>query len=91
MTDIDEKFADINGLSLAYEAFNATTPLANNTMRQVFFLNFAQFFCKHDSQSEDSLVHGGNRQRVNDAVANLKAFAVDFSCDWQKKHVCRLY
>lgn len=91
MTDIDEKFADINGLSLAYEAFNATTPMANNTMRQVFFLNFAQFFCQDDSQMEDSLVHGGNRQRVNDAVANLKAFAVDFSCKWQKKHVCRLY
>ncbi|KAL7743971.1 hypothetical protein ACLKA6_001206 [Drosophila palustris] len=91
MTDIDEKFADINGLSLAFETFNATTPLANNSMRQLFFLNFAQFFCQDSSRLEDSPVHGGSRERVNDAVANLESFARAFSCAFRQKHQCRLF
>ncbi|XP_034483482.1 neprilysin-2 [Drosophila innubila] len=91
VTDIDEKFADINGLSLAYEAFNATTPSTNTSMQQLFFLNFAQFFCQDSRQLEDIPLHGGSRERVNDAVANLESFARAFSCEGHKKHKCRLY
>ncbi|XP_030572855.1 uncharacterized protein LOC115771329 [Drosophila novamexicana] len=103
----DEKFADVNGLYLAYDNYfkanyNATPSSATadnsnpsegrHTVQQHFFLNFAQFFCQDDPDLEDSSLHGGSRQRVNDAVASSKAFARAFGCEWtQTRNTCQLY
>ncbi|XP_064537046.1 neprilysin-11 [Drosophila montana] len=99
----DEKFADVNGLGLAYDSFfratssnatadNDTPSEGGHTVQQHFFLNFAQFFCQDDPDLEDSSLHGGSRQRVNDAVASSKPFACAFGCEWtQTRSPCQLY
>ncbi|EDV92157.1 neprilysin [Drosophila grimshawi] len=96
----DEKFADINGIALAYDSYFAGHPASTAAkQQQLFFLNFAQFFCQDEQQLEedveDSNQHGDSRQRVNDAVASSESFALAFSCDRQKemkrRRICQLY
>ncbi|XP_062140445.1 membrane metallo-endopeptidase-like 1 [Drosophila sulfurigaster albostrigata] len=92
----DEKFCDINGLTLAHEAFVATSSAAvagNKSMQQLFFLNVAQFFCQLDELQlgQDSDVHGGSRQRINDAVFTSAAFNSAFDCSSPVRDECQLY
>ncbi|KAH8387292.1 hypothetical protein KR093_006056 [Drosophila rubida] len=91
----DEKFCDVNGLALAYDAFAASSEaglVGNQSLQQLFFLNAAQFFCEQEEQlPPDSLVHGGSRQRINDAFYSLEAFSRAFDCDWRPRHDCHLY
>ncbi|KAH8283267.1 hypothetical protein KR044_011519 [Drosophila immigrans] len=87
----DEKFCDMNGLSLAFEAFGATSAASNKSLQQLFFLNMAQFFCQKAELLENSVVHGSSRQRINDAVSSLEAFNSAFSCNWRPRHDCQLY
>ncbi|XP_032588419.1 neprilysin-1 [Drosophila mojavensis] len=97
----DEKFADLNGLSLAYDSYftahcqhkEATGARCGTAVQQHFFLNFAQFFCRDDLQPEDTSEHGSSRQRVNDAVASSQHFARAFGCERSRhKHpLCQLY
>lgn len=101
----DEKFADVNGLALAYDSYftahcqlKHVTPTAATEARcgpavqQHFFINFAQFFCHDDQQLENTSVHGSSRQRVNDAVASSQHFARAFGCERShKQSACQLY
>ncbi|KAH8366563.1 hypothetical protein KR084_003758 [Drosophila pseudotakahashii] len=100
----DEKFADLNGLELAYSAFFDTaqtdgqrdrsgnggdSPLAQ---KQQFFLNFAEFFCSSADLLEDSEEHGSDRKRVNDAVLNFEPFLEAFGCpSSHNRRKCRLF
>ncbi|XP_020806186.1 metalloendopeptidase homolog PEX [Drosophila serrata] len=97
---LEEKFADANGLDLAYSAYfdaaegdrrwdeNSIEPGQTSTLRQQhFFLNFAQFFCSDEDSSQDNDDHGTDRRRVNDAVANFEPFQQAFNCSksWFEK------
>lgn len=102
---LDEKFADFNGLELAYSAYfdavegDTRWDQAPSTTwslpRQQFFLNFAQFFCSDEDGSQDNDDdHGSDSRRVNDAVANFQPFREAFGCPSKKTHKklqCRLY
>ncbi|TDG42442.1 hypothetical protein AWZ03_011139 [Drosophila navojoa] len=95
----DEKFADVNGLSLAYDSYftahcqhkEATGARCGTALQRHFFLNFAQFFCRDDLQLEDTSEHGSSRQRVNDAVASSEHFARAFGCERSRHKLCQLY
>ncbi|XP_016998565.2 endothelin-converting enzyme-like 1 [Drosophila takahashii] len=98
----DEKFADLNGLELAYSAYFDTAQTDGQrdrngsgsiAQRQQFFLNFAQFFCSSSDLGEDSREHGSDRQRVNDAVLNFEPFLEAFGCpsSHNPKKQCRLF
>lgn len=88
----DEKFADLNGIALAYKAYMATST-ANQQQQQRFFINFAQFFCRAEQQEQLEIdIHGSNRQRVNEAVSSLEGFATAFGCALDKENRnCQLY
>ncbi|XP_052856709.1 endothelin-converting enzyme homolog [Drosophila gunungcola] len=98
----DEKFADANGLELAYSAYFGTAqtdrkrdPLRGSAdQKQQFFLNFAQFFCSDEEAREDGDDHGSDRERVNDAVANFEPFREAFDCPTsrnRRRQQCRLF
>lgn len=84
-----EKFCDLNGIDLAYGVYMATPTAAPPRQQQQrhFFLNLAQYFCdsgeEQEKQRQDD-VYGNNRDRVNDAVASLKGFALAFRCPHAK-------
>lgn len=98
---LNEKFADANGLELAYSAYFDTAQTDGKRDRKVrdsteqkkqFFLNFAQFFCSNADLLEDSADHGSDRRRVNDAVFNFHPFLEAFSCGKsQNQRQCRLF
>ncbi|XP_026846986.1 endothelin-converting enzyme-like 1 [Drosophila persimilis] len=93
----DEKFADLNGLDLAYGAYfeagggpGRCTP----AQKQLFFFNFAQFFCSDDRNLEDSEEHGSDRRRVNDAMASFDPFRQAYGCKSVRRGSrtrCQLY
>lgn len=89
----DEKFADLNGIALAYKAFMATSRPNQPQQQQRFFINFAQFFCSAEQQEQlDIDMYGSNRQRVNEAVASVEGFATAFDCARDKENRnCQLY
>ncbi|XP_068159261.1 neprilysin-1 [Drosophila tropicalis] len=95
----DEKFADLMGLTMAFKAYAKieSHPLTKRE-RQQFFLNFAQFFCedKDELDSDTNEEHGGNRERVNEAMENLSTFRQSFHCEGLVKKgrpstKCKLY
>ncbi|KAH8251534.1 hypothetical protein KR038_004968 [Drosophila bunnanda] len=101
---LEEKFADANGLELAYSAYfdaaegdrrwdeNSIEPGPTTMLRrQHFFLNFAQFFCSDEDSSQDNDDHGTDRRRVNDAVADFEPFRQAFNCPkrWYEKYIKR--
>ncbi|KAH8315014.1 hypothetical protein KR059_002022, partial [Drosophila kikkawai] len=93
---LEERFADANGLELAYSAYfdaaegdrrwdseNSIEPglkLDLRRQQQQFFLNFAQFFCSDEDSSQDNDDHGSDSSRVNEAVANFEPFQQAFKC-----------
>lgn len=88
----NEKFADMNGIDLAYKAYTATTK-ASWQQQQRFFINFAQFFCRAGEQEQLVMdTHGSNRERVNEAVASVEAFGYAFDCaPDEASRQCQLY
>ncbi|BFG03036.1 endothelin-converting enzyme-like 1 [Drosophila madeirensis] len=94
----DEKFADLNGLDLAYGAYfeaGADEPgRGTPAQKQLFFFNFAQFFCSDDKNLEDSEEHGSDRLRVNDAMASFDPFRQAYGCKSVRSGTrsrCQLY
>ncbi|XP_005175388.2 neprilysin-2-like [Musca domestica] len=87
---VDEKIADISGLRYAYKAFIHRFPEAHESSRpihgkqmklsQIFFLNFAQYYCDTDNGDYDEDEHGLASDRVNDALSHLNAFSEVFNC-----------
>ncbi|XP_013115506.2 membrane metallo-endopeptidase-like 1 [Stomoxys calcitrans] len=89
----DERLSDISGLRYAYESFVAQYPAAvsekiflhgeQKELVKIFFLNFAQYYCDSDPDSDDE--HGRISDRVNEALANLKQFSEVYKCPDQSR------
>uniref|UniRef100_A0A1I8NX33 Peptidase M13 C-terminal domain-containing protein n=1 Tax=Stomoxys calcitrans TaxID=35570 RepID=A0A1I8NX33_STOCA len=94
---IDEKIADVSGLRYAYATFFSLHPEALHkslqvcgqemSMKKLFFLNFAQFFCGSSSSQDfmDTSEHGADNDRVNDALLHFSEFAKTYGCDSQSR------
>jgi putative endopeptidase len=81
----EENLADLAGLELAWEAYNAVEPNAKPAARQGFFRAWATLWPQQLSPNEaaqrvtsDILAPG--RWRTNGPLSNLPAFGATFSC-----------
>ena len=105
-TIINEKIADISGLHYAYRVYFDSHPEAlRDTLRvynyeipkvQLFFLNFAQFFCGSltKEQIQSMTEHGSDRERVMQALHHLPEFANTYHCSRSQRsslETCRLW
>ncbi|XP_073823485.1 neprilysin-like 5 [Musca autumnalis] len=110
---LNEKLADYEGIRLAFNAYfsptrsnvtYATTKhlrsrfLAQFTPQQVFFINFAQFFCGkvHPKLTHSAyLDHAMDELRVLQTLANFEEFSKAFGCEkrdkMQSRHRCKLW
>jgi putative endopeptidase len=86
---LGENIADLGGVKLAYDAFNATAEPARASGLldddQQFFVAFAQVWCTNQREEATATSlrndpHSPPRFRVNGTVANLPAFAAAFHC-----------
>ncbi|KAH8385759.1 hypothetical protein KR009_008999 [Drosophila setifemur] len=97
---IDGKLADYEALRLAYETFfgvQADLRVPRNQLlpqfsqRQLFFINFAQFFCgrtpvfSQRSQAQEYLEHAVSELRVMESLANFEEFSREFGCNKRTK------
>ncbi|XP_014099582.3 neprilysin-4 [Bactrocera oleae] len=106
---LNEKLADYEGFRLAYDTYfsgNKTQRSAGMlskllpefTDKQLFFVNFAQFFCSKVQRSLRQtayLEHAIDELRVLQTLANFEEFSREFGCErrakMQSKHRCRLW
>ncbi|XP_005191401.1 neprilysin-4 [Musca domestica] len=111
---LNEKLADYEGIRLAFNAYfsptrsNETTStttkhlrsryLSQFTPQQVFFINFAQFFCGkvHPKLTHSAyLDHAMDELRVLQTLANFEEFSKAFGCEkrdkMQSRHRCKLW
>ncbi|CAD6997486.1 neprilysin-4 [Ceratitis capitata] len=107
---LNEKLADYEGFRLAYETyfngnvsnhkFSGLVPklLPEYTEKQLFFINFAQFFCSKVQRSLRQtayLEHAIDELRVLQTLANFEEFSREFNCErrakMQSKHRCKLW
>jgi endothelin-converting enzyme/putative endopeptidase len=89
---LGENLADLGGLALAYQAYQASragrppeAPVAGFTPAQQFFLAHAQAWCQLIREENARLravtdPHSPARWRVNGPLSNLPAFAEAFRC-----------
>ncbi len=90
---LGENLADLGGLRVAWEAFQARltagevshSKLPGYNARQEFFLSFAQLWCENERPelTRELLLsdpHSPNPFRVNGPLSNLPAFAEAFEC-----------
>lgn len=84
---IDEREADIAGIRLAYDAyfdsdskFDQSQPsFSTLTLKQLFFLNMAQFFCG-DASPDDFQGHDADELRLRQVLINFAPFAEAHGC-----------
>jgi putative endopeptidase len=81
----EENLADLAGVEIALEAFNAVQPNAKPADLQAFFKAWAGLWPQQLSpneavQRQNADVLAPGRWRVNGPLSNLPAFAVAFSC-----------
>ncbi|XP_065357360.1 neprilysin-4-like [Calliphora vicina] len=111
---LNEKLADYEGIRLAYNAYftlNSSNDIHHHfskamrsrflvqfTPQQLFFLNFAQFFCGkvHPKLTHSAyLDHALDELRVLQTLANFEEFGRVFNCEkkdkMQSRHRCRLW
>ncbi|XP_023305187.2 neprilysin-4 [Lucilia cuprina] len=111
---LNEKLADYEGIRLAYNAYfnlNSSNDMHQHfpkalrsrfllqfTPQQLFFLNFAQFFCGkvHPKLTHSAyLDHALDELRVLQTLANFEEFGRVFNCEkkdkMQSRHRCRLW
>ncbi|XP_067620266.1 neprilysin-4-like [Eurosta solidaginis] len=106
---LNEKLADYEGFRLAYETYfngnvtHRTGGVLNKLLpqfsdKQLFFINFAQFFCSKVQRSLRKtayLEHAIDELRVLQTLANFEEFSSEFSCErrakMQSKHRCKLW
>ncbi|XP_013104559.2 neprilysin-4 [Stomoxys calcitrans] len=110
---LNEKLADYEGIRLAFNAYFTASRLGNETLivkhlrsrylnqftpQQVFFINFAQFFCGkvHPKLTHSAyLDHAMDELRVLQTLANFEEFSKAFGCEkrdkMQSRHRCRLW
>ena len=84
---LNERMADVNGLQLAWQAFRKQLTFVSNAddyqfLKQLFFINFAQFFCGSLPHAID---HDRDDVRVRQTVANMQEFSDAFQCSKQAK------
>ncbi|XP_030555830.1 membrane metallo-endopeptidase-like 1 [Drosophila novamexicana] len=100
---LDEREADIAGIRLAYDVyfgpgskFNLAQPsFTNLSLKQLFFLNLAQFFCGNTTP-DDFADHDADELRLKQMLINFSAFAETHGCreDLDNMHPaqkCRLW
>ncbi|XP_075150108.1 neprilysin-4-like [Haematobia irritans] len=109
---LNEKLADYEGIRLAFTAYFAPSRsnetrtvkhlrsrfLNQFTPQQVFFINFAQFFCGkvHPKLTHSAyLDHAMDELRVLQTLANFEEFSKAFGCEkrdkMQSRHRCKLW
>ncbi|TDG43097.1 hypothetical protein AWZ03_010481 [Drosophila navojoa] len=84
---IDEREADVAGIRLAYDAyfdsdskFDQSQPsFSTLTLKQLFFLNVAQFFCG-DATPDDFEGHDADEMRLRHVLINFAPFAEAYGC-----------
>ncbi|XP_064553944.1 membrane metallo-endopeptidase-like 1 [Drosophila montana] len=100
---LDEREADIAGIRLAYDVyfdpgskFNLTQPsFTNLSLKQLFFLNLAQFFCGNAAPN-DFEEHDADELRLKQMLINFSAFAEAHGCREDRDNMhpaqkCRLW
>ncbi|MDY4281748.1 M13 family metallopeptidase [Xanthomonas sp. LF06-19] len=81
----DEDLTDIGSVELAWQAYSAAQPTANEASKQAFYKAWAGLWAQQLSPNEavqrvTADVHAPGRWRTNGALANLPAFAATFTC-----------
>ncbi len=81
----DENMADISGVEIAWEAFNATQATASAADKQAFFKGWTALWAQQLSPNEAvqrlaADVRAPGRWRANAPLANLPEFGAAFSC-----------
>ncbi|KRG03092.1 membrane metallo-endopeptidase-like 1 [Drosophila mojavensis] len=84
---MDEREADIAGIRLAYDAyfdsdskFDQSQPsFSTLTLKQLFFLNVAQFFCG-DASPDAFEGHDADEMRLRQVLINFAPFAEAYGC-----------
>ncbi|XP_065368946.1 neprilysin-4 [Calliphora vicina] len=84
---LNERLADVNGLQLAWQTFSHHISQDHEfngefSLRKLFFINFAQFFCGSLPQA---IAHDRDDVRVRQSVANLREFSEVFQCSQEAK------
>ncbi|XP_017033644.1 neprilysin [Drosophila kikkawai] len=95
---LDERIADISGLSLAYatyfENFNTSsrTGFTNKSQEQLFFLNLAQFFCG-DGDASNFVGHDDDEMRLQQLLTGFRPFDRAYGCrrDRPQPEKCQLW
>ncbi|XP_023175135.2 membrane metallo-endopeptidase-like 1 [Drosophila hydei] len=100
---MDEREADIAGIRLAYDAFfdsdskfNQSQPAFSTlSLKQLFFLNMAQFFCG-DASPDDFEDHDADEMRLRQVLINFAPFAEAYGCRQDRDNMhpgekCRLW
>ncbi|HSR64693.1 MAG TPA: M13 family metallopeptidase [Xanthomonadaceae bacterium] len=81
----DENAADLAGVELAWDAFNAAQPAASNDDKRGFFAAWAHLWPQQWSQDVAARLaatelHAPGQWRANGPLANLPAFGSTFAC-----------
>ncbi|WP_305804721.1 M13 family metallopeptidase [Stenotrophomonas sp. YIM B06876] len=81
----DENLADLSGVEISWEAFNAVQSAAKPADRQAFFKAWASLWPQQVSPSEaaqrlTSEIRAPGRWRTNGTLSNVPAFGASFSC-----------
>ncbi|KAI8128760.1 Membrane metallo-endopeptidase-like 1 [Lucilia cuprina] len=84
---LNERMADVNGLQLVWQTFAHRIPQYDHvygdlSLKKLFFINFAQFFCGSLPQP---ISHDRDDVRVRQSVANIQEFAEVFQCSGEAK------
>ncbi|KAM7343548.1 neprilysin-like 10 [Cochliomyia hominivorax] len=84
---LNEKMADVNGLQLVWDIFSKEIFQDGGfqgefTIKQLFFINFAQFFCGSLPQP---IGHDRDDVRVRQAIINMREFSQVFKCSKEAK------
>ncbi|KAH7710217.1 endothelin-converting enzyme-like 1-like protein [Aphelenchoides avenae] len=85
---IQELVADFLGVQAPFNAFRRDTAskgpivpgLESLTKDQIFFYNYAMYYCEDDTGTEPSTTHPANEFRVNGVLSLLPEFASAFTC-----------
>ncbi|XP_020810128.1 membrane metallo-endopeptidase-like 1 [Drosophila serrata] len=95
---LDERVADISGLSLAYATYfdnvnnQSRLDFTNKSQEQLFFLNLAQFFCG-DVAASNFVGHDNDEMRLQQLLNGFQPFDRAFGCrrDQTPVEKCQLW
>ncbi|XP_017048383.1 neprilysin-21 [Drosophila ficusphila] len=88
---LDERFADIYGVDLAYSTYTRIASeknlrdFAHISLEQIFFLNLAQFFCG-DGAATNFVDHDDDKLRLQQILSGFVPFHRAFGCQSSSQH-----